>query len=428
MIDAARALPLLRSAAQSWEWRTPDSELPPWVKKAVGRFAEWGTLVDAQIALLTQYLGQVRSYLPKGTKLSDTTSAVRDALTAAIEAGHAPDEREQFEQMITHAEAQDWRAVDRLGERSGQGQLSRPAAAQQAAQIIAAVRDRGAGLTVIRDFLADSDTWLTEALQAARMRGGGAGAAALTRVQDLLRSVGRDQRQEPGVSSGPSVLEKAQAMTAEAARLREGEKGEQDAARVSQRVDEVTVALQGLGRVVGAVDRLHAVSGTRTVDLSGLDEGRATFARHAAGRAAVQPGLHGRQAEDQRRHLAGQRATRRRLGAVDVGTTGRAAVDTHPAAGCRRAEIGPGAPRRTAEARENTGSVERGCRHVPVNGRTPAGYAQRGCPDPPPEILALLQRLGERPPMTLDQLTDDDIGLLRRAGIADQIEVRRRGM
>ena len=73
MIDAARALPLLRSAAQSWEWRTPDTELPPWVKKAVGRFADWGTLVEAQIALLTQYLAEVRSYLPKGTKLSDTT-------------------------------------------------------------------------------------------------------------------------------------------------------------------------------------------------------------------------------------------------------------------------------------------------------------------------------------------------------------------
>ena len=186
MIDAARALPLLRSAAQSWEWRTPDSELPPWVKKAVGRFADWGTLVEAQIALLTQYLAQVRSYLPKGTKLSDTTSAVRDALTAAIEAGHAPNERQRFEQMIAHAADQDWRAVDRLESDLEKASSAGPPAARQAAQIIAAVRDRGAGLTVIRDFLADSDTWLTEALQAARMRGGGAGAAALTRVQDLL--------------------------------------------------------------------------------------------------------------------------------------------------------------------------------------------------------------------------------------------------
>ncbi|MGH3400992.1 MAG: protein DpdH [Streptosporangiaceae bacterium] len=182
MIDAARAVPLLRSAARSWEWRTPDSELAPWVRKAVGRFADWGTLVEAQIALLTQYLDQVRSYLPKGTKLSDTTSAVRVALTAAIETGHAPDGRGQFEQLITNAEAQDWRVVDRLESDLEKANSS----GQPADKIIAAVRDRGGGLTVIRDFLTDSETWLTEALQAARMRGGGAGAAALTRVQDLL--------------------------------------------------------------------------------------------------------------------------------------------------------------------------------------------------------------------------------------------------
>ncbi len=186
MIDAARALPLLRSAARSWEWRTPESELPPWVKKAVGRFADWGTLVEAQIVQLTQYLAEVRSYLPKGTKLSDTTSAVRDALNAAIEAGHAPNERAQVEQMITHAEAQDWRALDRLESDLEKASAAGSPADRPAALIIAAVRDRGAGLTVIRDFLADSDAWLTGALQAARMRGSGAGAAALTRVQELL--------------------------------------------------------------------------------------------------------------------------------------------------------------------------------------------------------------------------------------------------
>jgi len=186
MIDAARALPLLRTAARTWEWRTPDSELPPWVKKAVVRFADWGTLVEAQIALLTQYLAEVRSYLPKGTKLSDTTSAVRDALNAAIEAGHAPNERAQVEQMITYAEAQDWRAVDRLESDLEIASAAGPPADRQTAQILAAVRDRGAGLTVIRDFLANSDTWLTEALQAARMRGSGAGAGALTRVQEML--------------------------------------------------------------------------------------------------------------------------------------------------------------------------------------------------------------------------------------------------
>ena len=38
------------------------------------------------------------------------------------------------------------------------------------------------------------------------------------------------------MTNGPSVLEKARAMTAEASRLRQGEQAEHDAARVSQRV------------------------------------------------------------------------------------------------------------------------------------------------------------------------------------------------
>jgi hypothetical protein len=186
MIDAARALPLLRSTVESWEWQTPDSELPPWVKKAVFRFADWETLVAAQIALLTGYLTQVRSYLSKGTRYGDTVSAVSDALTASIEAGHAPDERERFEQMIRHAADQDWREVERLESDLEKANSASQPADQWTAQIIAAVRDRGVGLTIIKDFLTESDTWLTGALQAAKMRRGGAGAAALTRVQDLL--------------------------------------------------------------------------------------------------------------------------------------------------------------------------------------------------------------------------------------------------
>ena len=186
MIDAARALPLLRSAARSWEWRTPESELPLWVKKAVTRFADWGNLVEAQVALLTRHLSRLRSYLPKGTKPGDTINAVSDALTAAIEAGHAPNERERFQQMIRHAAAQDWRAMDRLESDLEKASSSGQREDLQAARIIAAVRDRGDNLAVIGEFLADSDTWLTESLQAARMRGSGAGAAALTRVQGLL--------------------------------------------------------------------------------------------------------------------------------------------------------------------------------------------------------------------------------------------------
>ena len=52
-------------------------------------------------------------------------------------------------------------------------------------------------------------------------------------------------------------------MTAEASRLQQGAEADQDAARVSQRVDEVTEALLRLREVVGAAGRLHAVSGIR---------------------------------------------------------------------------------------------------------------------------------------------------------------------
>jgi hypothetical protein len=187
MIDAARALPLLRSAAESWAWRTPDTELAPWIGKAVARFTEWDNLIDAQIALLTSQLGRLRSYLPKGTRASDTLDAVHEALAAAAAAGHAPDDLEQFEAMIKNAADQDWRTVDRLesdlDRASPPGQQDR----RPAARIIAAVRDRGADLAVILEFLASSDQWLTAALEAAAMREGGAGAAAAAQVQDLLR-------------------------------------------------------------------------------------------------------------------------------------------------------------------------------------------------------------------------------------------------
>jgi hypothetical protein len=229
------------------------------------------------------------------------------------------------------------------------------------------------------------------------------------------------------VSSGQSILEKAQAMKVEADRLREGEKGEQDAARVSQRVDEVTVALQGLGRVVGAVDRLHAVSGTRTVALSGLDEGRAAFARHAkAGLPSNQVFTAAKQKINgvsscisELLGAAWAQWTSEQLAGLPLIRIPLLGSDEQKTARDRRDELLKLAKTAVPSSAE-IGTFQ-----------STAGLLRdtlSEVSDPPREILALLQRLGERPPMTLDELTDDDIGLLRQAGIADQIEVRRRGM
>lgn len=187
IIDAARVMPFLRSAVESWQWRTPETTPAAWVRQAVSRFTEWDNLIEEQIALLTQCLGRLRSLLPQGTRFGETLDAVKDAFTAAIAIGHGPQDRERFEAMITEAEAQDWRAIDRL-ERDLDKANSRDApTGQRISRITAAVRDRGSGLTVILGFLEESDHWLTAELDAVRMREGGAGAAAAVQVQDLVR-------------------------------------------------------------------------------------------------------------------------------------------------------------------------------------------------------------------------------------------------
>ncbi len=188
MIDAARVMPFLRSATESWVWRTPDAEPASWVKQAVSRFTEWDRLIDEQIALLTDYLGRLRSLLPHGTRPSDTLDAVKDAFAAAIATGHGPQDREQFEAMIKEAATQDWRTIDRLERDLDKANSSdAPDGQRRTSRIIAAVCDRGSDLPIILNFLEESDRWLTAQLKAARMREGGAGAAAAARVQDLLR-------------------------------------------------------------------------------------------------------------------------------------------------------------------------------------------------------------------------------------------------
>jgi hypothetical protein len=187
MIDTARAMPLLRSAAESWEWRTPDTEPAQWVRKAVARFADWDKLIDGEIALLTEQLSRIRSYLPKGVRPSETLDAIGEALIATIQSGHAPDDRERFEAMMNDARARDWRTIDRL-----ENELGKACAPDQspdhrhAARIIAAARDRGGDLATILAFLSASDQWLTDKLRAAAMQEGGAEAVAAAGVRDLL--------------------------------------------------------------------------------------------------------------------------------------------------------------------------------------------------------------------------------------------------
>jgi hypothetical protein len=186
MIDAARALPMLRDAVKSWRWAPPNTELAPWIQKAVIGLADWESLLDAQLARLTSELANVRKFLPSGTSLAETIQAVEAASLNARETGADQLGQEKYEQLrglIGKAKEQDKRAVERL-----EGELANALdpAQRDRARIFAAATDQGSDITLIAQFLAASDQWLTSALAAARKQQSGAQEAAEGQVRELL--------------------------------------------------------------------------------------------------------------------------------------------------------------------------------------------------------------------------------------------------
>ncbi|WP_019901870.1 protein DpdH [Salinispora arenicola] len=189
MIDAARILPLLHAATENWTWPPPPGDLPDVVKKAVGGFSDWETLVDRQIAALDAWRGHVRSLLPQHTRGPATAKAVAAALDAAIPVALAPSsDGDQFRQRVDAAEKLDWRCVEQLErdlERARAG--DQPDAKQRQARIQVAVRDRGADMADLLAFLEASDRWLTDALARARLRTNSVAGGVSDRIRDLLR-------------------------------------------------------------------------------------------------------------------------------------------------------------------------------------------------------------------------------------------------
>lgn len=186
MIDAAHALPVLRQATITWTWPTPDVELPDAVKQAVRQFTTLTTVIDAQIDLLTTRIERIRGHFPRGTRSTDLLRAIDEALTAALQAGHAPDDHAATRAAIVEAQSWDWQTVNQteqdLEKAAGASGGDKPTTAM----IVAAVRDRGA-LAQIDEFLAACDQWVSNGLAQARQRSSvGDGASAAEQVKTLL--------------------------------------------------------------------------------------------------------------------------------------------------------------------------------------------------------------------------------------------------
>lgn len=185
LIDAARALPLLRRATAQWDWQVTGSDVPEWVKKAVKSFANWTSLVKAQNASLRQQLDDIRRHHPRGTTGAQVLAAVRDALSAAEDASIPVPlaTRTGITELLARAHDVDWKILNQL-----EDDLLRAEGpeASDAARITAAVRDRGVAIQVVRDLLQASDAWLTNALEHAASRTNSHGDEAARGVQELL--------------------------------------------------------------------------------------------------------------------------------------------------------------------------------------------------------------------------------------------------
>jgi hypothetical protein len=179
---------MLRTAAASWQWNASSEQIAPWTAKAVAGFAQWGDLVRGQVAALTRDLSELRSFLPVGTRPTETIQAVTTALDAALRAGHPPYDRTpaQVEAMINKSRELDWGTIDRLERDLAKADSARPEDPLSVDWITVAARDRGTDPEAIKQFLAYSDKWLTASLQAAKMQESGAGEAAAMQVRELL--------------------------------------------------------------------------------------------------------------------------------------------------------------------------------------------------------------------------------------------------
>jgi len=186
MIDTARLLPLLRSAAGSWTWAPVEGQaVPKWARPAVRGFNRLPALIDEQMTQLHATLLEYRRLLPVDSKGRDVVKAVAEAHAAGFRIGEAPDGDAEFIQLLGRADDIDWASIERLEQDVAKWNrtLDEPARKDAALRVVG--QDHGRCLVDAIEFLQRSDRWLTVALQAVSSRAG----ATFTDAADEVKGV-----------------------------------------------------------------------------------------------------------------------------------------------------------------------------------------------------------------------------------------------
>ncbi|MFJ2134252.1 MULTISPECIES: protein DpdH [unclassified Streptomyces] len=185
VVDATRALPLVKEAAAHWDLSAV--ELPQWVKSAGQPLrAGWQSVVRGQLQELRTLFGEIRERFPRASGPGDRlVQQVSTALQMAKAEGiTGPLERELDSRAVAVAEA-DWTTLSVL-----EKDLSRVTNSLQdssAESLLAVVAPiRSPHLREMRDYLTVADSLLDTALAAARMQNQNAVSDAAEQLAGLL--------------------------------------------------------------------------------------------------------------------------------------------------------------------------------------------------------------------------------------------------
>ncbi|WP_071339518.1 protein DpdH [Streptomyces albidoflavus] len=185
VVDATRALPLVKEAAAHWDLSAV--ELPQWVKSAGQPLrAGWQSVVRSQLQELRTLFREIRERFPRASGPGDRlVQQVSTALQMAKAEGiTGPLERELDSRAVAVAEA-DWTTLSVL-----EKDLSRVTNSLQdssAESLLAVVAPiRSPHLRKMRDYLTVADSLLDTALAAARMQNQNAVSDAAEQLAGLL--------------------------------------------------------------------------------------------------------------------------------------------------------------------------------------------------------------------------------------------------
>ncbi|GGT34986.1 hypothetical protein GCM10010207_38880 [Streptomyces atratus] len=185
VIDAARARPLLRRAAE--QWVLDDLELPRWAQEAAQPLTGWRVLVPAQHAQLASLLQELRQWFPRGERSTDMLSQLDASLRVAAELGlEGGNQVPAIRQLFKKIEDADWASLTAL-ERDLTKltlDLEVPAAISAALQGVVPIRDPH--LADMHQLLQQADAFLGDALQAAEARGQTAASTASQQMEGLM--------------------------------------------------------------------------------------------------------------------------------------------------------------------------------------------------------------------------------------------------